>query len=172
MDMVRSYGADVIVDHYSPDGPSEILNALAKLDDSMGRLSLCVDCIGILQSANFCAQVLTPQQAPTSSSEDEILYSVITPLTPEMPGIRTLRTTGYSFLGESHEFIGQHYPASMEDFEAARRFAAVTEGLIAKGLIKPHPVDAREGGFEGVVKNGYPDIRGNKVSGKKIVYSL
>lgn len=132
-------------------------------------MTLCVDNISREDSAAFCAKILTPQG---ETHQSNILYSVLTPLTPALPGITTLPTVGYSFLGEAYEFMGQVYPASTEDFERARRFAAVAERLLQLGHVKPHPTDVRTGGLEGVVETGFPDLRSGKVSGKKLVYVM
>jgi len=168
-DLVRSYGADFVVDHYSPDAPSELLATATKNEATVGPLTLCVDNFSRDSSAAFCAKVLTPEGKTQHST---ILYSVLTPLTPPLPGITTVMTVGYSFLGEEYEFMGQVIPASTDDFESARRFAAVAERLLQLGYVKPHPVDVRTGGLEGVVNPGLADMRSGKVSGKKLVYLM
>ncbi|KEF58615.1 uncharacterized protein A1O9_06541 [Exophiala aquamarina CBS 119918] len=168
-DLVRSYGADFVVDHYSPDAPAELLAIAKKNALALGPLTLCVDNISRADSAAFCAKVLAPQD---ETQQSDVLYSVLTPLTPPLPGITTLPTVGYSFLGEEYEFMGQVVPASTEDFERARRFAVVAERLLQLGHVKPHPVDVRTGGLEGVVKTGLPELRNGKVSGKKLVYVM
>lgn len=166
---MRSYGADFIADHYSADAPSRLVAISKENASTLGPLTLCVDNISREDSAAFCAKVLTPEGEPHRS---KILYSTLTPLTPPLPGIKTLPTLGYSFLGEEYEFMGQVHPASIEDFEHARRFAVVAERLLELGHVRPHPVDVRRDGLEGVVRTGLPEMRSGKVSGKKLVYML
>jgi hypothetical protein len=169
MEMVRSYGADSVVDHYSSNAVAELVAISKEKETALGPLKLCVDNISTKNSAEFCAGVLTPGGKPHPS---EIIHSVLSPFTPPLPGIKTLPTVGYSFLGEEWEFMGQAYPASVEDFEHARDFAIVAERLLELGYIRPHPVDVRSGGLEGVVSSGFSELRGGKVSGKKLVYLL
>lgn len=168
-DLVKSYGADFVVDHYSPNAVAELVSISKENASALGPLKLCLDNISRPESAKFCAGVLTPQGDPHQS---DILYSVLTPLTPPLPAITTVYTLGYSFLGEDWEFMGQAHPASIEDFESARKFAIVAEKLLELGHIRPHPVDVRSGGLEGVVSTGLPELRSGKVSGKKLVYVL
>jgi hypothetical protein len=68
--------------------------------------------------------------------------------------------------------MGQVHPASIKDFERARQFAVVAERLLELGHVRPHPVDVRRDGLEGVVRTGLPEMRSGKVSGKKLVYML
>lgn len=169
--MVRSYGADVVVDHYSQTAATELAAVAEDNRATLGPLTLCVDNISNENSTRFCAQVLTPEGGYSQPSE--MLHSTIGPFTPEIPGVKTVCTVGYSFLGEDWELFSQRHSAVLEDFEAARRFAVVAEHLLALGLVKPHPVDVRKNqGLQGVLETGLAEMRSGKVSGKKLVYTL
>ena len=93
------------------------------------------------------------------------------PFIPDLPGIKKVVALGYSFLGEDWEQMGQHHPASQDDFEAAKRFAMATEKLLAAGKIRGHPLQVRQGGLQGIVDGQLEEMR-KGVSGKKIVYPL
>lgn len=176
-DLVKSYGADVVIDYHSPNATAELTAIADKNRHSLSSLDWCVDNISLPDTAAFCAQVLAPSSpsgadATTEKAGQEKLYSVLTPLTPDMPGVQTVRTLGYSFLGEEYEFMGQRMPASREDFESAKHFAIVAEQLLKHKRIRPHPVDVRKTGLEGVVNEGLAELKSGNVSGKKLVYLL
>ena len=172
-DLVKVYGADVIVDYHSSDAPAELIAIADANAASLSPLDWCVDNISQPGTAAFCAKVLTPNIAPgADNAGTKKLYSTITPLTPELRGIKTVRTLGYSFLGEDYEYMGQIIPASKEDFESAKRFAIVVDKCLKYKKIRPHPVDVRKTGLEGVVNAGLAEMRSGNVSGKKLVYVL
>lgn len=173
--LVRSYGADVVVDHNSPSSATDLVT-------THGPIDWCVDTIGTPPTAEFCSTVLLggndQQQQQTDSSQPrqttpKKIYSVLTPLTPEpLPGdIATARTLGYAFLDEAYELLGQTFARDRAAFERSRDFMAVAEGLLAEGKIRPHRVEVREGGLEGVGE-GLRELREGKVSGKKLVWNL
>lgn len=58
-----------------------------------------------------------------------------------------------------------------EDFELGQKFVALTEELLQAKVIKPHPVDLREGGIDGIL-SGMQDLKDGKVSGVKLVYRI
>lgn len=76
------------------------------------------------------------------------------------------------FLGEAFDKFGMHVDARPEDFEFAKRFAGLTEELLAEGKLKPHRVKVCEGGLQGVLDEGLDLMNGGKVSGFKLVYRL
>lgn len=153
--LCKSYGADHVFDYKDLDTPEKIL-ALA--GDS---LKLCVDTISTDETAAFCAKVLGP-----SGKYSSILLS-------ECPrdDVTSFRTIGYSFLGEEWEQFGVVNPASLEDFEYSKGFAILSEKLLAQGKIKPHPVELRNGGLDGIPE-AMEDLRAKRVSGKKFVFRV
>ena len=177
--LVESYGADLVVDHYSPDSPASIASRAKDNAAKYGPLQFCMDCISEQPSAIFCSKVLNPSAAPPTPEtppewmpahvESELKYSTITPLTPPLPGVKTLRTVGYDFLGEEWEFMGAKHPMDLQSFERSKKWMAVAEKLLAAGLFRPHPVDVQEGGLEGIGE-GLKKLKAGKASGKKLVY--
>ena len=89
-----------------------------------------------------------------------------------MHGVKTVRTMGYSSLGEEYEFMGLRMPASKALFESAERFAIVVSQLLKHKKIRPLSVDVRKTGLEGLVSEGLPELKSGEVSGKKLVYLL
>jgi hypothetical protein len=85
--------------------------------------------------------------------------------------VKNLFPLGYTITGEGFEMEGDYYPAVPEDFEFAKSFMGLAENLLAGGLIKSHPVMLREGGLVGIL-SGLEDMKGGKVSGKKLVYNI
>ena len=63
-------------------------------------------------------------------------------------------------------------PANVHDFGRSKQFAQLSERLLANEKIRPHPVDVRYNGLEGVVSEGLDEMRSGMVSGKKLVYVL
>ncbi|EEH16459.2 hypothetical protein PABG_06546 [Paracoccidioides brasiliensis Pb03] len=64
------------------------------------------------------------------------------------------------------------FPASLEDYEFAKRFAGVAEKLVWEGKVRAHRVLLKEGGFE-AIPAWWELMRKNKVSGqKKLVYRV
>lgn len=177
--LVESFGPDFIVDHYSTEAPEQIVAEAAKLESKFGPLRNCVDNISQPQSAIFCCKALNPSATPPSPDaptewvptwvDSDLHYSTLGPFTPPLPGIRTSRTLGFSFLGEEWEQMGTTHPPDMEDFERAKRFAVVAERCLKAGLVKPHPVEVMEGGLEGIPA-GIERLRKGDVSGTKLVY--
>jgi hypothetical protein len=78
---------------------------------------------------------------------------------------------GESYVKGSTVKQGRETPASEEDFNFMKTFIAISEKLVADGKIKPHNVDVREGGLEGVLR-GLEDMKAGKISANKLVYKL
>jgi aspyridone synthetase trans-acting enoyl reductase len=79
---------------------------------------------------------------------------------------------GSSLFGEEVKFYGAYgRPASKTHREFARRLYLLIEEMLAKGLIKNHPISVLEGGLEGLV-SGIERIRRGKVRATKLVYPL
>jgi NADPH:quinone reductase-like Zn-dependent oxidoreductase len=154
--LVKSYGADHILDYHDPTAPDQI-KVLTK-----NELKLAIDCISVPDNqagAKFCAKVL--------ASDGK--YSMLGPMVScGREDVQDIPTVGYSFLGEEWSMMGQTFPASPQDFAFSMRFADVIEKLLADGKIRPHPVEARDGGLD-AFPQAMEDLRNGKVSGKKLV---
>lgn len=76
-------------------------------------------------------------------------------------------TLAYTSLGEKYN---DQIPANQTDYEFGCRFWKVSEELINSGKIKAHPAEVRKG-LAGVPQ-GLQDLKDNKVSGVKLVYTV
>ena len=89
--------------------------------------------------------------------------------------VRVVNTLAYTALGEAFVVNGKgfsvDFPASEADLGFAKRFWEQAEVLLETGRIRPHPVDLRHGGLEKILE-GVDELRNDKVSGKKVVYTL
>lgn len=81
-------------------------------------------------------------------------------------------TMMYSTLGESFRKVTET-PAMPEEFEFAKKFWEVTRQLLEEGKLKAPRTIVNEGGsgLEGVLV-GMDELRQNKVSAGKLVYTL
>jgi NADPH:quinone reductase-like Zn-dependent oxidoreductase len=159
-ELVKAYGADHVFDYHDPAAPEQVRALLGGQD-----LKYAIDCIskpGFTVGTGFCGPLLAPGG----------IYSVLAPMvTCEREDVTDVPTVGFSFLGEEWSFMGQTFPASPEDFEFSRSFAVVVEKLWAKGEIRPHPVEVREGGLE-VFPKMMEDLEKGRVSGRKLVVEV
>ena len=73
--------------------------------------------------------------------------------------------------GESFDKLGEHVPAKPEDYAFTKSFWQITQGLLATGELKPHPIRLGEEGLVGVFE-GMQQSRLGKVSGEKLVYRV
>lgn len=74
-------------------------------------------------------------------------------------------------LGESFDKLGAHVPAKPENYEFTKEFWQITQGLLATGKLKPHPINLGKEGLVGVFE-GMQQSRLGKVSGEKLVYRV
>lgn len=152
-DLLKSYGADHVFDYSEPESEGSIKSLLH------GELKYCLDCICTPVTAEFCAKLLSPGAT----------YSIIAgPVESPHADVKTALTMGYSFLGEPWQIMHMKGGADPEAFEAAVRFAELSEGLLGEGKLKTHPTDVRMGGLA-AIPTGIDDLRQKKVSGVKIV---
>lgn len=154
-DLLRSLGADYLFDYHNPNVGADIR---ATTGD---RLRLVFDCISIKESAEISGQALS------SAGGD---YSALLNVTCPRSDVKSRMTLAYSATGEAFYFGGQRYNEAPEDFEFQKKFWPIAGELLAKGLLKPHPLDVRKG--LGNVLGGLDELRHNKVSGRKLVYTV
>jgi hypothetical protein len=77
----------------------------------------------------------------------------------------------YTTFGETFSKWGHTFHANSEDKEFMKEFVAAAEVLIGEGKIKPHNVEVRPGGLDGIL-GGLKDMSEGKVSAKKLVYQI
>ncbi|EJT73096.1 hypothetical protein GGTG_09946 [Gaeumannomyces tritici R3-111a-1] len=168
-DYLRSLGADEVFDYGDAAGwPGAVREATG------GKLRHAWDCIASADSARGCAAAMDSEPGADGGAKySALLYvdpAVIKEANPAMaPPMMTL---GYTAVGEAFSKWAE-YPAKPEDFEHAKMFVALTDGLLAEGKLKTATPEADRGGrgLEGVLA-GLQELKAGKVSGYKLVYHM
>ncbi len=160
--LVKSMGADVVFDYHAPTCGSDIRKYT---NDS---LYYALDCHSEENSVRICAAALASSRPP---SGQKIRLGTIAPLDSGRKDIDHLSTFGHAAFGEEFTILGYTVPGNPNHYEFATKFFRLAEGLIAEGKLKPHPIEIRPQGLGGVI-NGLGDLRSEKVSGRKLVYSI
>ncbi|KAF9878689.1 hypothetical protein CkaCkLH20_03589 [Colletotrichum karsti] len=163
-DYLKSLGASAVFDYNSPTVAADIR---AHTGDN---LKLAWDCTGF--GGLICAGALSSSRGGkyatiVGATKREELLAV----NPKVDGPHA--TLMYSVFGERFVKGGSETPAKPEEFEFAKMFWEVARGLLEEGRVRAPKVFANRGGsgLEGVLK-GMDELRGNKVSGGKLVYTL
>lgn len=78
---------------------------------------------------------------------------------------------GYTAAGKAFEIKDTKFPARPEDYDFAKKWHPFAADLITQGKVKPHRIEKREGGFDGIL-SGLEDMKHGKVSGVKLVYRV
>lgn len=162
-DYLKSLGADHVVDYNSPSLDQDVL------DLAGGPVEYVLDCRPSDTSATVCANVL--------NRDGVAKYSALLTETEEIvkslnPNVQTFVTLAYSTFGEPWFYEKKYRDAVTEDYELTKSFALVAEELLAQGKLKAPRVYLNRGGkgFEGLLY-GIQEVRENKVSGGKLVYT-
>lgn len=155
-DFLKSLGADEAFDYKDPDCAKKIREYT---DDSLTHV---FDCISEGSSAKISSEAI--------SSKGGVI-SYLLPIESERKDVEDKRTLAYTITGEPFQFGPMKFEAKPEDKEFARTFWELSEKLFAEGKLKVHPTDIRQGGLSGIF-GGLKDLEENKVSGKKIVYTI
>jgi NADPH:quinone reductase-like Zn-dependent oxidoreductase len=156
-DLVKSRGADEVFDYNDAQSAAKI----RELTDN--KLKYAWDTNGDDASAQFCADALSSTEARN--------YGTILANKFPRDDVKYTRTFMYTIFGETFEKGGQVYEGSQEDFEFAKKWAGLSERMLAEGKLVPHPAKVGSGGLEGV-RGGLDDLKNGRVSGKKLVYNL
>lgn len=155
-ELVKSRGAVEVFDYNDPECGAKI----RKLTDN--KLKYCWDTIC---KAKICNEAL-------SSDSEGYRYACV--LFDDAPfprkEIQPKVTLMYTMFGEHFKKYGGDFPASVDDYEFAKKWTSLAEKLIAEGKIKPQP--KRVGtGLEGIL-DGLEELKAGKVSGEKLVYRI
>ncbi|CAH0053736.1 unnamed protein product [Clonostachys solani] len=159
--ILKSLGADAVFDYKSPTVASDIRKY------TNNSLKLAWDCTG--QGAAISAGALSSdggKYATIIGVKKEELLAV----NPKVDGPHA--TMMYTIFNERY-FKGTETLPKPEDFEFAKKFLAISQGLLEQGKLKvPNPIVNRGGaGFEGILK-GLDELRAGNVSAGKLVYTL
>lgn len=165
-DLVKSYGADDVVDYHDATKASEEIKRI-----SGGGVEIGLDTISEGDSFKI---------AVGGFGEKGGRLNAILPASEEAKAIRKdveiESTLMYTFFGKEFNFRPRPgmddmiFPAKPEDraffVDACKR----TPDLITSHNLKANPVD-NKGGLDDVL-DGYQDMKNKKVSGKKLVYKI
>ncbi|KAL6804838.1 GroES-like protein [Trichoderma sp. SZMC 28013] len=162
-DYLKSLGADAVFDYRSPTVVDDIIAAAG------GELTVAWDCISLLPSAKICAAALSDKGGK---------LGLLLPVDPDVinainPNVESSSTLAYSITGQSLNRYGKEFPGSEEDNEFAKEWRDLSEKLFKEGKAKAAKLDVNRGGsgLEGVLV-GLDELRNDKVSGVKLVYTI
>ncbi|OQU93794.1 Alcohol dehydrogenase GroES-like domain-containing protein [Cladophialophora immunda] len=157
---VSSLGAVAAFDYRRPDCAQAIKSYTA------GNLRYAWDCISTQSSAQICADALA------LAGEGDLRYGCLLPVDFPRTDVLVTHTLAYTAIGEPFDQGWAKLAAGdTKDFEFARKWVTVAQGLLERGLLKPHEPKIQPGGLEGVVE-GLDILRKDSVSGQKLVYEL
>lgn len=153
-DMVKAMGATEVFDYKDP----ESIEKIKKLN-----VKLAWDTIALESSAAFCAKVLAQGGAYGKILDVEM---------KDRPDVKQTYSLGYTSVGEPVEkAFGSFGKERCEnDYKFMQKWIEEGDRLLAEKKLKPHPIKV-EKGLEGIIQ-GMDDMRDEKVSGQKLVFSV
>jgi NADPH:quinone reductase-like Zn-dependent oxidoreductase len=160
-DYLKSLGAEAVYDYKSPTAGADIRTY------TNNALTLAWDCTG--SGGSIIANALSTDGGKYASimpvNKDEVLA-----INPKVDG--PYMTLAYSIFGERFRRY-EEVPPQPDEFEFAQKVWEVARQLLEQGKLKAPKTFVNRGGngFEGVLK-GMDELRANKVSGGKLVYTL
>ncbi|CAG9978642.1 unnamed protein product [Clonostachys byssicola] len=125
------------------------------------KLKYVFDTVSTTTTAEFCGQLIAPRG----------LWAYVL-LGTKFPrdDVETIYPLAYLSVGERVKKGSDEFPASSRNLEFVSEWMLLAEQLLEKGFLKAHPRQV-EGGLENVI-NGFELMRGGKVSGRKLVYTV
>ncbi|KAI1365715.1 GroES-like protein [Xylaria arbuscula] len=164
--LLKSIGADHVFDYKSPTVGADI-RALTQ-----NKLKYAWDCTGY--GAEICAAALSSLEEggkPKYGTIIPVKKEVLEAVNPVVDG--PYFTLGYDAYGVPFPRLGVTYVPDQTEVDFARNFWEITEQLLASGKLVPlkPEVNRLGSGLEGVVK-GLEELRNDRVSGTKLVYTL
>lgn len=188
--LVKSYGADHVVDYHDKDAAiAEIKKVtgggvVGGLECVSGDDNFDISVRAFGEKGGLLTCLLPPSDKAKAIREDVrinniLLYTALGKVSPYANIACSTSRFGMSadgamLTGQSFEFIPGKppLPAMPEDNEWYQDLIKRAEG--EQGWmteIKANPVDLRDGGLDGIT-DGFELMRQNKVSGKKLVYKV
>ncbi|KAF2494505.1 alcohol dehydrogenase class-3 [Lophium mytilinum] len=163
---IKSLGASAVFDYHSSTCAEDIR---AHTKDS---LYYVFNCLPDDSAAKICTEALSSHPRPDGSKP---AYTGVSPRGVDAAIMRDdvqhSSILGYTAKGEAFTFAGNQIPAMPDHFEFMKPWLELGASLVADGTVKPHAHEVRPGGLEGVLK-GLDELRGGKISAKKLVYRI
>ena len=160
--LVNSLGADMIFDYHSPTCASDIRKY------TNNNLHYAFDCYSEESSVQICSSALSSSPSPSGQKPR---LGTIAPIKSNRQDVEHLSTFGHAAFGEEFTILGHTIAADSKHYEFATKFFRLAARLLGEGRLKPHPIEIRSQGLEGVI-SGLEDLRMESVSGKKLVYRI
>ncbi|KAH8103403.1 GroES-like protein [Cristinia sonorae] len=156
-DLLRSYGADLILDYRDPTA------AIAKIKETTGNsIHHALDAVSSPDTQIFTVKTFAPGRAK---------LLVIVHISPEAQALRPDVEFEHFILYTTHGRAFGTYPARPDDKKHMTRFLKKFPELVKSGALKSNPTKLFEGGLEGI-SDGFEYMIAGKVSGEKIVYEV
>ena len=160
-ELVESYGAEASFDYRDPKC-GEKIRAFTK-----NGLRYALDCITTRESMQICY---------ASLGRTGGRYTALDPFPEDIADTRKIIkadwVVGPTMLGLDIGWPAPHGRKADKDlFDFGMEWKQVVENLMAKSLVKEHPLDIRKGDL-GLVLECMKEIRAKKISGKKLVVKL
>ncbi|KAI0863261.1 GroES-like protein [Xylaria cubensis] len=165
-ELLKAVGADHVFDYKSPTVGADI-RALTE-----NKLKYAWDCTGY--GGAISAAALSDNEEggkPKFSSIIPVKREIFDEINPVVDGPHF--TLGYDAFGDEFPRFGTQYVPDPEEVRFAGMFWDITQELLASGRLTPlKPEVNRFGsGLEGVI-HGLDELRNDRVSGTKLVYTL
>lgn len=152
--MLKTLGADAVFDYNDPDCALQIRKA------AQDNLRLVWDCISSDETAKLCTEAMASGG----------IYATLLQVQPDRKDIEVIWTLGYTCIGDPINKFVLRADDTSADFSFMKKFIAIAEPLLAEGKLQPHPQRV-EHGLDHVLE-GVDLLRKNKVSGRKLVYTV
>ncbi|KAI1823640.1 GroES-like protein [Xylaria intraflava] len=165
-DLLKSLGADHVFDYKSPTVGADI-RALTK-----NKLKYAWDCTGF--GGEISAAALSDNEEggkPKLGTIIPIERKVVEKINPAVDGPHF--TLGYRAVGADITGLSDFLKSAPGDVEFGAMFWSLTQELLEQGKLKPIKPDVNRlgKGLEGVL-HGLDELKNDKVSGTKLVYTL
>ncbi|KAL2823277.1 putative zinc-binding dehydrogenase family oxidoreductase [Aspergillus cavernicola] len=154
-DLAKGYGADSVFDYKSPTTISEISAAYPNITKAL-------DCFSEGNSTQFCAQAMTKGRVITLLDQGK----------PKKSSIEYKPLMVYTVFGRPFSMlapIGPSFPVVPNDRKILGQFYAELDQLSHD--VRPPPVIATKGGFDGILE-GLSKLRKGEGRGGKVVVEL
>ncbi|KAA1479341.1 GroES-like protein [Dentipellis sp. KUC8613] len=160
-ELVKKYGADVVVDYRAPDVVEQIIKATGK----QGGVDVVFDAISEGNSVELSVKSLRVN-GPRK-------VGVVLPLKEDEldPSVEYTLILCSVLLGSDVNAFGRYNPRDERDYQFGIEFYKQVAGWLRTGQLKGNPHTVQPGGLAGV-QDGLTFMKSGKVSGTKLVYRI
>ncbi|KAA1479339.1 GroES-like protein [Dentipellis sp. KUC8613] len=160
-ELVKKYGADVVVDYHAPDVVEQIIKATGK----QGGVDYVFDAISESGSVQLSVKSLRANGARK--------VAVVLPLEEDGldPSVEYTLVLCLVLLGSDVDAFGRQEPRDERNYQFGIEFYEQVAGWLRTGQLKGNPYTVQPGGLAGV-QDGLTLMKSGKVSGTKLVYRI